>query len=173
MFFVGCSNQMKELEKKAEQGDADAQFNLGAMYDEGRDVPRDYRKAFRWYSKAADQGILEAQNNLGTMYHHGEGVSQDHKKAIGWYQKAADQGVAQAQYNLGEMHYNGYGTAQDNVEAYIWLKLATDQDSEFSELFNKVADALRPDELTEADGLYKGREKAIQLRQKAAAERDV
>ena len=33
----------------AEQGDADAQFNLGVMYGNGRGVPQDDAEADRWF----------------------------------------------------------------------------------------------------------------------------
>ena len=38
----------------AEQGNADAQNNLGFMYDKGRGVQQDYAEAVRWYRLAAD-----------------------------------------------------------------------------------------------------------------------
>ena len=61
----------------AKQGVAEAQFNLGTMYDSGQGVHQDYAEAFRWYRKAADQGYTEAQYNLGVMYDNGDGVRQD------------------------------------------------------------------------------------------------
>ena len=51
--------------KKAEQGDADAQFQLGVMYAEGRGVLKSYVDAVKWYRKAAEQGDVHAQYNLG------------------------------------------------------------------------------------------------------------
>jgi TPR repeat protein len=38
----------------AEQGDADAQFSLGLMYDEGRGVPQDHAEAAKWYHRAVE-----------------------------------------------------------------------------------------------------------------------
>ncbi len=49
----------------ADQGDADAQLNLGFMYDHGEGVPQNYAEAVRWYRMAADQGNAIAQHNLG------------------------------------------------------------------------------------------------------------
>ena len=51
----------------ADQGHAEAQFNLGLMYSNGRGVPQDYAAAVSWYRKAADQGDAAAQFNLGLM----------------------------------------------------------------------------------------------------------
>ena len=45
----------------AEQGNADAQSNLGLMYESGRGVPQDYKEAIKWYRLAADQGFARAQ----------------------------------------------------------------------------------------------------------------
>lgn len=48
----------------ADQGDAYAQFNLGALYDKGEGVPQDSAQAAKWYRLAADQGNAIAQSNL-------------------------------------------------------------------------------------------------------------
>ena len=40
----------------ADQGVADAQFNLGFMYANGEGVPQDDAEAVKWYRKAAEQG---------------------------------------------------------------------------------------------------------------------
>jgi TPR repeat protein len=80
----------------AELGDAEAQFNMGVMYDEGAGVQQDLATAAEWYKKAAEQGFVDAQANLGMMYYHGQGVPCDHKTAVGWLQMAADQGDTEA-----------------------------------------------------------------------------
>ena len=61
----------KEMLQAAEQGDADAQYNLGVMYANGRGVRQDDAQAVQWYRKAAEQGDAEAQFNLGVMYADG------------------------------------------------------------------------------------------------------
>lgn len=86
--------------RAAEQGYADAQFNLGLMHANGESVEKDMLKAAELFKKAADQGHVDAQNNLGVMYFTGEGVERDEKKAVMWFEKAAAQGNADAQANL-------------------------------------------------------------------------
>jgi hypothetical protein len=76
----------------ADQGDAEAQFNLGVMYRFGRSVPEDDAEAVKWYRLAADQGAASAQYNLGLMYVYGRGVPEDDAEAVKWYRLAADQG---------------------------------------------------------------------------------
>ena len=67
-------------QKAAQQGDAQAQFNLGEMYRRGHGVTQDYEKAVEWYQKAAQQGDAQAQFNLGEMYRRGHGVTQNKEK---------------------------------------------------------------------------------------------
>ena len=95
------STESDQLRLAAEQGDADAQFNLGVMYADGEGVPQDYQEAVKWYRLAAEQGYADAQANLGARYDTGRGVSQDYQEAVKWYRLAAEQGYTFAQFNLG------------------------------------------------------------------------
>ncbi len=80
---------IRELRLLCEQGNADAQFSLGAMYRNGLGVPQDYAEAVKWYRKAAEQGHAEAQSNLGVMYYEGRGVPQDDAHVYLWFDLAA------------------------------------------------------------------------------------
>src|SRR2546426_12816893 len=62
---------LQELRARAEQGLADAQYNLGAAYSTGAGVPEDSAQAVQWIRKAAEQGLADAQYNLGTRYYTG------------------------------------------------------------------------------------------------------
>ena len=63
------ASDFRQTLQLAEQGNADAQYNLGVMYDNGQGVRQDYAEAARWYRKAAEQGNAKAQYNLGSMYY--------------------------------------------------------------------------------------------------------
>ena len=91
----------------AELGDAEAQFNLGVLYDEGAGVERNLTTAADWYRKAAEQGFIDAQTNLGIMYYHGLGVERDHELAAHWFRLAADQGDAEARDYLQRIQHAG------------------------------------------------------------------
>ena len=82
--------QYKQVSSVAEQGDAEAQFNLGQMYLEGKAVPQDYEQTVYWYRLAAEQGYTRAQNNLGLMYYNGLGVPQNLEQAEHWYRLARE-----------------------------------------------------------------------------------
>lgn len=83
--------KLQELERLADQGDANAQCKLGHMYKNGQDVERDYFISFAWYKKSAEQGHADAQYNLGLMYAHGQGVEEDIVLALDWSVKATDE----------------------------------------------------------------------------------
>jgi len=71
------------FKKLAGQGDANAQYNLGWMYNNGEGTPQDYKAAIEWYTKSAEQGDAVSQVNLGWMYRQGEGTPQDYKLSSG------------------------------------------------------------------------------------------
>ena len=93
----------------ADQGHANAQFNLGFMYENGQGVGQDFGEAIKWYRMAADQGDAGAQYMLGVTYENGEGVGQDMTEAMVWYRMAADQGHegAQARVDSSESELEG------------------------------------------------------------------
>ena len=121
------SMSLGEVRRLAEQGDASAQYSLGARYDFGEGVPEHDAEAVKWYRLAAEQGYASAQYNLGIMYANGEGVPQDDTEAMKWFRLAAEQGDAEAHYNLGVMYANGEGVPQDDAEAMKWFRLAAEQ----------------------------------------------
>ena len=57
--------EIDTLRARADQGVAEAQYNLGVMYARGDGVPEDEAEALRWYRLAADQGHADAQFTLG------------------------------------------------------------------------------------------------------------
>src|SRR5215470_8947952 len=83
----------------ADQGEVDAQYNLGVMYDKGQGVTRDYAVAVGWFRKAADQGFAPAQLSLGVMYENGWGVTRNHVIAHMWFSLAAVRGDRDAARN--------------------------------------------------------------------------
>jgi len=122
------SEQISDLRRKAEYGDATAQLKLGLLYYHGQGVPVDDAMARQWFEKAATQGDAIAQDRLGSMYYCGEGVPQDYIKAREWYERAAAQGDANAQFHLGWLYAMGYGVPQDYAMARQWFEKAAAQD---------------------------------------------
>ena len=63
---------LKRLCERAENGDAQAQFELGKCYAQGSGVEQSMSDAIEWYRKAAEQGNADAQDDLGLCYLHGK-----------------------------------------------------------------------------------------------------
>lgn len=117
----------QQLKNLAQQGDPDAQCQLGVMYNTGNGVKQDFKQAFKWLSKVADLNYAEAQYHLGLIFDNGYGVEQDTLKAVQWYTKAAEQGWANAQINLGFMYIKGQGVKQDYTKALTYFTQAAEQ----------------------------------------------
>ena len=151
--------ELTKLREAAEQGDTNAQYNLGQMYRKGNLhlknggwVPQDNSEAMRWFTRVAEQGDAEAQYTLGQMYKR-----DDNKlEAALWYRQAAERGHAGAQYELGLAYEKGQekkvfsvGSCgglrsvqndvihQDYEEAVHWYRLAAEQEG--AELWNVQA----------------------------------
>ena len=135
VFYLGRGvpqDYVKALEwykKAADQGNANAQNDLGFLYHHGHGVSQDYGKALEWYKKAADQGLAEAVNNLGVLYFYGHGVTQSYLVARVCYETAAEKGDANARANLAELYENGHGVAKDFQRALTLYREAAKQGS--------------------------------------------
>jgi TPR repeat protein len=126
---------LRVFEPLAKCGVALAQNNLGAMYGEGRGVPKDEVAAARWYAAAAAQGQSTAQANLGWFFWRGIVFRRDPAEAERYFRLSAAQGdqegltglkelassdVIGAQVSLGDLYYNGTGVSRDYDEAMRW-----------------------------------------------------
>ncbi len=87
-----------QWEQAATQGDADAMYNLGYIY---QTKIEDFDKAIYWYEKAyeKDRGS-DAANNIGYLYKE----QKKYNEAIQWYEKAIDKNHALSCYNLAYLY---------------------------------------------------------------------
>src|SRR5579863_6279389 len=95
-----ASGGIEAMRRLAEQGDATAQFAVGARYATGEEVPQDYSEAVRWFSMAAEQGHIAAQATLGAYYWVGRGVPEDLVKAYFWSVLAQAGGDEASKYRV-------------------------------------------------------------------------
>jgi TPR repeat protein len=91
-----------ELAKRAENGDAQAQYDLGNLYYRGNALLwKDRQKAKALFHAAAKQQHVQAQISLGDCYaEEGEG------EALEWYCKAVEQKSVNALTRLGDYNSN-------------------------------------------------------------------
>ncbi len=126
IFKAGASAEFpttEALQTRAVQGDAEAQYNLGLLYQEGWGVPQDLSEAAKWYQKAAEQGLVDAMVLLAGMYTLGLGVPSNEREAVYLLTKAAEKGDATAQYNLGLR----YPLPSDSAISLKWFHKAAEQ----------------------------------------------
>ena len=74
----------------AEAGDAESQYNLGWMYQNGYGLAINNSLALEWWSRASEQGHTDASFAIANLYNHGEGqIKRDTDKSIDYYLLAA------------------------------------------------------------------------------------
>jgi TPR repeat protein len=62
--------------------------DLGLIYEKGKDVDEDQKKAFEWYKNASDMGNGFGMVKLGRCYEKGKGVKQEIPLVVELYRKA-------------------------------------------------------------------------------------
>ncbi|MDB5473799.1 MAG: hypothetical protein JWP99_1102 [Devosia sp.] len=124
-----------ELRQAAADGDPRAQFEIAAIYSEGRALAQDYAEAAKWYERSAAQGLVPAQYRLGNLYETGTGVEKDLENAKLWYQRAAEAGNRMAMHNLAALYAGGQMGEQEFESAAQWFQQAAARgmtDSQFN-----------------------------------------
>ena len=135
----------------AEQGDPEAQYQLGNMYANGEGVPQDYKEAVKWYRLSAEQGNASAQNNIYRLAKNNvpealqfciQKAKQGDEKAkailydlakknvpeaLQVLVKDAKDGIDEAQNKLGEVYSQGLGLPQSYLDAHMWFNLSGSQ----------------------------------------------
>ena len=140
-----------QIQKQADAGDASAQNALGKAYQDGTGLPRDPVKAAVWYRKAAEQGNAEAATSLGLMYQLGSGVEKNPEEAVVWYRKGAKERNVVAMFNLAAAFFNGDGVLLDDIKAYAWFLLAQEAGSEAAtDGVRRLTEDLRKDQKSDA-----------------------
>jgi len=95
----------------------------------GKNIEKDYDKAFNLFKKSAKLGYTKSKYHLGLCYEKGIGTNQDYNKAIKWYTKAANNNHIDAQYSLGfcyehAMELSSYQKNDNDKKAEYWYEKA-------------------------------------------------
>ena len=149
--------EVASVYRDAKAGDADAQYNLGLMHDEGVGiVSYDKAEAEKWWRLAvagfrpkAEAGDADAQYKLGDMYESGYGVVLDYVEAEKWYRRAAEAGDTHAQEKLEEITEQvstqraaeaGDAFAQYKLAGYHLVRGGDENDAEAVKWFRLAAE---------------------------------
>lgn len=146
----------EDLKRKAEDGDAQVQHELGLRHYHGNaGAPRNYKEAETYFRMAANSGDARAQYWLARMYDErkvsdkNEGYCR--QKAYAWYRQAAEKGNACAQLRLGEMSSNGEYGEKNKVHAYMYLASSAAQgNKEAREKLDELEKEMSAEEIAEA-----------------------
>lgn len=80
----------------ADEGDMQAQFEMGDLYYQGERIEQDLDTALEWFEEASVQGHPAAQYRLGLMHYQGEGVERNLPQAYIILKMAAINGQDEA-----------------------------------------------------------------------------
>ncbi|WP_167772303.1 tetratricopeptide repeat protein [Bradyrhizobium frederickii] len=119
---AGTLNAMMAL---ADRGDAEAQYHVGMMYNNGIGTQQDRSRAFEWFQKSAAANDPLGAYKLG-CYYDGQGagiVATDFDQALKYKLASAKAGYARAQHDVALL----YDRRGDSEEALKWWKMAGDQ----------------------------------------------
>jgi hypothetical protein len=105
-----------ELVKKAEAGDAEAQYNLGQCYENGQVGIKDNKDAVKWYTKSAEQGYVKAEYSLSQCCKFGKGVPRDKKEAKKWSDKVLAHASADELWLFSQWRVNPTRQEEGNQE---------------------------------------------------------
>jgi hypothetical protein len=112
-----------DLIKRANQGDARAEYALGMRYANGTEVKQDYRQAKQWFVRAAEQGHVRAQEKVAASFFQGRGGPQDYAKAYYWgllAQAGGDETSRQIVMSCAD-HLSPSQIAAEHKQADQWL----------------------------------------------------
>jgi TPR repeat protein len=165
---------LKEWTESAEQGDADAQFNLGCLFLRGEGAPPDRARAREWFRKAADQAEFDSTTWLFTA--DGGSQTEEGRKAffskklppsgrfhltfvaelasgtlMRWPCLTDEKDGAETQFKIGLMYDTGkMGLPQDDKQAAEWYRKAAERD--FAAAQTKLASCMALDEVSSGIG---------------------
>ena len=136
---IKCVEYIRE---KAGRGDAEAQYQLGAMYYNGNGITKDKSEALRWYRKAAEQGHVLAGVAVGGAPNPCTGPTSI--ECVEYTREKAERGDAEAQTRLGDMYRDLFGfevVEKDSGKAVLWYRAAANQ--EYVKAQNKLGGMYR------------------------------
>ena len=127
------SADIKTLTPKAEDGDAEAQYQLAEAYHVALDTRQDFGAALKWAQKAADAGHPMAQYRLASMLLLGEGTKPDLQKSEALFKqclvgltKLAEEKNPDACNKLGVLYARGVAVERDPGRSIDLFRIGAD-----------------------------------------------
>lgn len=189
---------MEYFTKASDKGNADAQYYIAKMYEDGKGVIKDSEEAFRWYRKAAKNGDSTSQCIVAKKCLE-LNTKEAREEALEWVKKATDKGsnegltildflITKGYLSTIEKAENGDSEAQLKIvplyslgqeifsekfrstEALKWLRKSAENDNAMAQM--ALATILLPlneiDEITMIKNIKKDTKEALKWLKKAA-----
>lgn len=103
---------------------AEAQYNLGTMYQNGEGVEQDYSRAAALYLDSATSGYVDAMFNIAMMFQAGIGVDENLDSCIHWLQKASTAGDSESPFALAMIYTNLDGVVNKSLIQHYYKMAA-------------------------------------------------
>lgn len=119
------ADTFKAMVALANKGNAEAQYHVGMMHNNGIGTPKDPKQAFEWFQKSTASGDPLGAYKLG-CYYDGQFagvVTTDQNEALKYKLISAKAGYALAQHDVAIL-YDKQGNSE---EALKWWKMAGEQ----------------------------------------------
>ena len=152
-----ATKKYAEYLEQAQQGHADAQYQLGISYSQGKGVSIDKAEALGWFLKAAEQGHSEALFKLAKIYELGSDIEQNFV-------------LAQTFYNLSEVAGNKNASTSKEM---LRKKLTKDQLLEAKKLSEEWTIGSSLPQITNTDNKSQIKKKAEIAEAKAIAKQEM
>ena len=123
-FRTNNSESIEGLQRRIEQGDAEAMYLLGRIYHIGELVEADYEKAMVLYRRANALGYPLAANNIGSLYDD----MGEPEQSIEWFEQGICQGDKRSKTNLGRFYLLGIAVEPDAAKALEMLEANASKD---------------------------------------------
>ena len=145
--------KVKEWRAKAEGGDGNAMYWLGAWYQHGLNgLAKDNAQARAWYERSAAARNPKGMASFGQCFLLGIGGPEDHVFGIMNATEAAGLGSDLGAMKLSRAFFKGkHGLPKDPARARYWLKKVVDGECEYKHL-NDEWIAKSAEMLRELDG---------------------
>lgn len=94
-------------------GEARSCWQLGKIYREGINIPRDFQYSFEYYKLSCEKGLGEGCFEIGKVYYYGIAIARSLNKAMKYYEIACGYGHFRSCSNVVFMYNNKIAPVQD------------------------------------------------------------
>ena len=126
---VDAEKAIEYLKKAHELGDIAAAYRIGALYHEGKLLPKDYKKAIEWFNKGIENNCTFSMLSLYWIYYTDNPDTKDFhddNKAYNLLKKAMSHGDGDAYSMLGYWYTVGKYVEKDDQKAFELYKKAAE-----------------------------------------------